>query len=112
MEWPIDQKTQTAARDFPLRIKAQQARPQYGGGAFNPDKWRHRVRREDDFLPVSQGRFPNCPQQIIEEFQAVHYLPALALVVSWGQWGGLPDGRSTGIINFSTSTTLYTSAPR
>jgi hypothetical protein len=87
MEWPIDQKTQAAARDFPLRIKAQQARPQYGGGAFNPDKWRHRVRREDDFLPLSQGRSRNCPQQIIEEFQAAHYLPALALVVSWGAMG-------------------------
>jgi hypothetical protein len=84
MKWLIDEDTQTAARDFPLRINARQPLPEYGGGKFNHHKRRHRIRLEDEFLQVSAGGTPDSPQQIIAEFRATHYLPALALVVSWG----------------------------
>jgi hypothetical protein len=84
MKWRIDPLTQAAARDFPLRINSKHPLAQVDGGTFNYKNWEKRTRSGDAFLPVPEGRNPDSPDQIIAEFQADHYLQALALVVSWG----------------------------
>jgi hypothetical protein len=84
MEWPLDKRTEAAARNFPLRISAQQPVPQDLGRKFVHDNWAKHLRPQDTFLskPSKDGR--STPDRIIEEFRAGHYLPALVLIVSWG----------------------------
>jgi hypothetical protein len=84
MNWPIDIPTQNAARAFPLPINAQKPIAQYAGGNFYYASWRRRLRPADVFPPRPSTCFPSDPIQIVAEFQAGHYLPALALTVSWG----------------------------
>jgi hypothetical protein len=84
MKWPIDPETEAAAREFPLRIISKIPIAEAVGSTFEHANWRHRLRPKDEFLSPPAGSFPNCPRQIIAEFRAAQYLPALALVVSWG----------------------------
>ena len=81
MEWYIDERTQAAARFFPLRIHSQQPVKQYCGRTFVCESWVKYLRPHDKFL-IEHDR--SAPDKIIEEFQAGHYLPGLALTVSWG----------------------------
>jgi hypothetical protein len=86
MNWPSDSTTQNAARCFPLPIYAAQALPEDPGGTFDPANWQRHLRPGDSF-PSSSGCPANHPSQIVAEFQAAHYLPALALTASWGGMG-------------------------
>lgn len=84
MNWLIDDCTRSAAQNFPLPIQARNPLPQYPGSRFRYNDWQTRLRTQDRFpTPPSQG-FPNAPAQIVSEFQAGHYLPALAFTVTWG----------------------------
>jgi hypothetical protein len=58
--------------------------PQYQGHNFKHETWEKRLRTQDRFPPSPAQGFPNAPDQIISEFQAGHYLPALDFTVSWG----------------------------
>jgi hypothetical protein len=81
MIWKTDQPTQTAARNYPLPIYAPAPLPQDPGGNFEPANWRSRLRPTDAF-PLEASKA--SPALIIAEFQAAHYLAALALTVCWG----------------------------
>ena len=82
MIWTTDQPTQTAARDYPLPIYASVPFPQDPGGNFDPASWQAHLRPGEDVFPL--GASKSSPALIIAEFQAAHYLPALALTVCWG----------------------------
>ena len=84
MKWPIDDATRAAARSFPLHIKAQQPKCQFSGRNFVYASWQRHLRAQDKFPPRPATGYPTDPMQIISEFQAGHYLPGLALTVSWG----------------------------
>jgi hypothetical protein len=79
--WPTDKRTQSAARNYPLPIYAPSPLPQDAGGNFDPSSWQSRLRPKEVFPPGASKASPNL---IIAEFQAAHYLPALALTVRWG----------------------------
>lgn len=81
LDWPTDEDTQSAALRFPLRVNSTQPLPQYAGTTFNANNWTRRIRADDSF---PGERMISSPGQIISEFEAEHYLPAFALVVSWG----------------------------
>jgi hypothetical protein len=81
MIWQTDQPTQTAARNYPLPIYATAPLRQDTGGNYEPASWQSRLRPTDAFPP---GASIASPAMIIAEFQAAHYLPALALTVRWG----------------------------
>jgi hypothetical protein len=85
MDWPRDTQTQAAAQNFPLPIQAQYPLPQDVGRGFKAENWTQRLRPgQDAFPPRPYGGHRACPEVIIGEFQLGHYLPALALTVSWG----------------------------
>lgn len=84
MNWPRDTQTQLAAQNFPLPIRAQRPAPQDVGRGFNPANWMGRLRPGDQFAPPPAARFRADPDSIIAAFQSAHYLPGLALTVSWG----------------------------
>ncbi|MFZ0863097.1 MAG: hypothetical protein WCA27_32155 [Candidatus Sulfotelmatobacter sp.] len=87
MNWPIDSATQIAAHSFPLPIYASQPLPEYQGGNFDYPSWVGHLRPGDVFPPKPAACYPNHPGQIVAEFQAAHYLSALALTASWGGMG-------------------------
>jgi hypothetical protein len=87
MNWPIDIDTQTAARNFPLPIYHSQPLPEYQGGNFDYPSWQNHLRPSDVFPTKPSTGHPTDPKQIIAEFQAAHYLPALALTAGWGGMG-------------------------
>ena len=87
MIWQIDNATQIAAHNFPLHI--------YASAPLNPtqlpwpkldlsnrSQWGSRILPGDTFPP--QRPLQCSPDEIIKEFQAGHYLQALALTVCWG----------------------------
>lgn len=81
MIWQIDNATQIAALSFPFTIYANAALPQDQGGNFDPSSWISKIRPTDTFPPPPL----RCsPSQIIAEFQAQHYLQALAFTICWG----------------------------
>jgi hypothetical protein len=85
MNWIIDECTRVAAHDFPLPIEAQQHLSQFGGYPnCNPVGWQDCLRTVDTFLQCPAEVPRDAPNQIISEIQHGHYLPALALTVSWG----------------------------
>jgi hypothetical protein len=83
MLWTLDPITQTVAINYPLLIAATTPVQQdQGMRNFNPPGWASWIRRGDFFLPSPTPK--PSPKRIIAEFQAGHYLPAVALVASWG----------------------------
>jgi hypothetical protein len=88
MIWQIDSATQAAAQKFPLPIYSSSALPQDSGDTFDPQTWQRHVRDGEVFPP---GCSIASPEQIISEFQASHYLQALALTISWGGMGRTKD---------------------
>jgi hypothetical protein len=84
MDWPIDKTPRSAANDFPLSIAALQPSSQYDGKKCNPAGWQDCLRKIDTFPQTPAGLNPDSPSQIISEFKSGHYLPALALTISWG----------------------------
>jgi hypothetical protein len=87
MNWQIDNATQAAARNFPIPIYASNPLPEYQGGNFDYATWTGNLRTDDVFPPKPANYYPNHPCEIIAEFHAAHYLPALALTTSWGGMG-------------------------
>jgi hypothetical protein len=89
MNWPIDHTTQAAASSFRLPIYAQQSLPEDKSGNFEYKRWQGSpyLCPGDAFPPKPSGCYPNHPTQIVAEFKAGHYLPALALTASWGGMG-------------------------
>jgi hypothetical protein len=81
MIWQIDSVTQVAAQNFPLPIYSRSPLPQDSGDTFDPQTWQRHLR-PGDVYPA--GCSIATPEQIIAEFQASHYLQALALTISWG----------------------------
>jgi hypothetical protein len=81
MIWRLDNNTRIAAHCFPLPIHARVPENQYLGHSFRAANWQSRIRPGDVF---SKGHLTCSPSNIIGEFQAKRYLPALALTVSWG----------------------------
>jgi hypothetical protein len=81
MIWRVDEVTRLAAQSFPLLIRASEPSTQDHGGNFNPTEWTYYLRLGDVF---PTGLSKAGPDQIIAEFQAQHYLPALALTIRWG----------------------------
>jgi hypothetical protein len=81
MIWQIDNATQVAAKNFPLPIYSASPLPQDPGGTFDPQTWQCHLRPGDVF---PSGSVMATPELTIAEFQAAHYLPALALTIAWG----------------------------
>lgn len=82
MNWEIDTLTyatvQNRLNDDLLNLNLNIN--QFGGRAFNPNNWLHRV--ENDI--VLMGINNSSPENIIQCFGENHLLEGLALVVSWG----------------------------
>jgi hypothetical protein len=83
VNWSPDKDTLTAAQNFPIPIHATTPLPQQPATTiFNPASWRQQIRPGDSFPPGASSY--TTPAMIVTEFQAGHYLPALALTIHWG----------------------------
>jgi hypothetical protein len=79
--WQIDNLTKVAAQTFPLRIYSSQPIAQDQGREVDPVSLQGDLRQGDVFPP---GPLMCSPPQIIAEYQAAHYLQAIALTICWG----------------------------
>jgi hypothetical protein len=77
LNWTLDDPTATAAKRFPLPLRAAVPAPQFPGFRFRRQRWSHRI------LPParwSAATLVSSPRQIIDSFAAGHHLQALAMV--------------------------------
>jgi len=80
MIWHQDEPTAQAAAQFPFPIHRLNPVQQARGYNFDPTMWKHRtIHRAWPPEPLRSD-----PNQIIQLFQADHYLEAFAMTVSWG----------------------------
>ena len=81
LKWPIDKQTRLTASAFPIRIYSAMPIPQVEGQNFKSQAWVSRLLQGDHF---PHACLHSDPAVILGEFEAGHYLQALALTISWG----------------------------
>jgi hypothetical protein len=87
MHWKVDEATARAASKYPLPRTSNGPVGPFKGRRFDTRNWNHRVVQPSTW----HGVLRSDPDEIIQQFRALRYTQALALVVSWGTMWRQPD---------------------
>jgi len=92
LQWPMDPQTASAARRYPLPLRATSPARQFGddcgSSGFNPRSWERRVMQPSSW---PKGLSTCTPSDVISQFKEKQYTQALALVACWGLMWRQPD---------------------